>query len=79
MLVINLETPEDIVRGRMIARSRSDDTKDSIEERLRWYREETLEVLTYYRDRENTQVFDIDGTQSIENVHAQILSALNLG
>ena len=79
VVVINLETPEDIVRGRMIARSRSDDTKDSIEERLRWYREETLEVLKYYRARANTQVFDIDGTQDIENVHTQILSALNVG
>ncbi len=78
VIVINLETPEEIVRGRMIARSRSDDTKDSIEERLRWYREDTIPVLEYYRKRESTQVFDIDGTQSIENVHEQILSALKI-
>lgn len=77
--VINLNTPEEVVRGRMIARSRNDDTKDSIEERLRWYREDTLPVLEYYHSRENTKVVDIDGTQSIEDVHIAIVSALNLG
>jgi adenylate kinase len=76
--VINLNTPEEVVRGRMIARARTDDTKDSIEERLRWYREDTLPVLKHYASRENTQVIDIDGTKSIEEVHAAIVSALNL-
>jgi adenylate kinase len=76
--VINLETPEEIVRGRMIVRSRNDDTKDSIEERLRWYREDTLAVLEFYKTRPNTAIFNIDGTKSIEEVHADILKALSL-
>lgn len=76
--IINLETPEDIVRERMKGRARKDDTDISIEARLKWYREETLPVLAYYRDREHTTVFDIDGTDSIDGVHAQILRALKL-
>lgn len=76
--IINLDTPEEVVRDRMIGRSRPDDTESSIEERLRWYREETLPVLEYYRKREHTTVIDIDGTQSIEQVHAAILTALKL-
>lgn len=76
--IINLETPEDIVRERMKGRARKDDTDISIEARLKWYREETLPVLAYYRDREHTTVFDIDGTDSIDGVHAQILHALKL-
>jgi len=76
--VINIETPEEIVRGRMQERARDDDTAESIEERLRWYREDTLPVLDYYRARSDTRVHDLDGTQSIEGVHGQIMKALGL-
>ncbi len=76
--IINLDTPEDVVRGRMEGRAREDDTAESIEERLRWYREETLPVVDYYRQRPGTKVHDIDGTLSIDEVHAEILKALEL-
>jgi adenylate kinase len=76
--VINLETPEEVVRARMESRARADDTKESIEERLRWYREKTLPVLDYYRARPLTVVHDIDGTDGIDGVHAHIRAALGL-
>jgi adenylate kinase len=76
--VINLVTPEAVVRERMVGRARPDDTPESIEERLRWYREDTLPVVEFYRARANTKVHDIDGTQDIEGVHQQILTALSL-
>jgi adenylate kinase len=76
--VINLNTPEEIVRSRMVSRARPDDTVESIEARLSWYRTETLPVVNYYRARPNTVVHDIDGTDTIDGVHAQILTALGL-
>ncbi|MCA9361031.1 nucleoside monophosphate kinase [Candidatus Kaiserbacteria bacterium] len=76
--VINLETPEAVVRQRMYSRARNDDTDASIEERLRWYREDTLPLVEYYRKRPDTTVHDIDGTDTIDGVHSQILSALKL-
>lgn len=76
--VINLETPEDVVRERMQGRARADDTPESIETRLRWYREDTLPVLDFYRARANTTVHDIDGTMDIDGVHNAICEALNL-
>jgi adenylate kinase len=78
LTIINLNAPEEVVRARMESRARKDDTPESIEARLKWYREETLPVLQYYRERENTVVIDIDGTDTIEGVHTQILKALNL-
>lgn len=77
--VINLVTPELVVRSRMENRARQDDTADSIEERLRWYREETLPVIDYYRHRPNTMVHDIDGTLSIDDVHQAIVTVLKVG
>jgi adenylate kinase len=76
--IINLETPESVVRERMISRARADDTEHSIEERLRWYREDTLPVIAYYRNHNNATVHDIDGTASIDDVHTQILAALQI-
>lgn len=76
--IINLDTPEVVVRERMSSRARQDDTPDSIEERLKWYREQTLPVVEYYQQRPHTSVHNIDGTLSIEAVHSAILVALNL-
>ena len=76
--VINLDTPEDVVRARMVERARDDDTTESIETRLRWYREDTLPVLDYYRVRPDTTVHDLDGTDTIEGVHQQIVKALKI-
>lgn len=77
--VVNLDTPEEVVRKRMQERARDDDTDDSIETRLAWYRDDTLPVLDYYRVRPDTHVHDIDGTLSIDEVHAEVVKALGLG
>jgi adenylate kinase len=76
--VINLVTPEEVVRARMQTRARADDTDTSMEERLRWYKEDTVPVIEFYRNRPNTKVHDLDGTDTIDGVHAQILKALNV-
>lgn len=76
--VINLDTPEEVVRERMQERARQDDTADSIETRLRWYRDDTLPVLDYYRVRPDTSVHDIDGTGSVDEVHTAVVQALQL-
>ena len=76
--IINLDTPEVVVRARMLDRARPDDTIESIEERLRWYQTETMPVIDYYRSRPDTLVHDIDGTVGIEEVHQAILQALQL-
>ena len=76
--VMHLVTPEEVVRARMQSRARADDTVASIEERLRWYREDTLPVVEFYKTRQDTMVHTIDGTKDIEGVHAEILQALKL-
>lgn len=76
--VVNLETPEATVRARMLERARADDTPESIETRLRLYREETVPVIEYYRTRAGVEVIDIDGTQNIGAVHEAIKTGLKL-
>lgn len=76
--VINLDTPEEVVEERMQERARADDTNESIRARLEWYRKEVLPVLEYYRQREDTTVHDIDGTNAIADVATHIKQALSL-
>ncbi len=76
LTVINLNTPEAVVCKRMEERARPDDTLDSINARLTWYREETVPVIEYYRTRPDTHVVDIDGTLTIDGVHQAIRAQL---
>jgi adenylate kinase len=78
IIIINLDTPEEVVRQRMIHRARTDDTSESIEARLAWYREEILPVLAYYRKRTNTRVIDCKGVYTIEETHTDIFRKLGL-
>lgn len=78
LTIVNLETPEEVVRDRMVHRARPDDTPDSIEARLRWYREETLPVLAYYRERPHTTIIECDGTKSINEVQVEIQKGLGI-
>lgn len=76
--VINLDTPEEEVKKRMLARGRADDTDESIAHRLRQYQNETIPVLEFYRNRPHTTVHDIAGDGTVAEVQAQICAALNI-
>jgi len=76
--IVFLNTPEEIVRERMVARARADDTPASIEARLTWYREKTLPVVEFYKVRPDTKLITIDGTHPIDEVAASVIKGLNL-
>ncbi len=78
LAVVFLDTPEEVVRERMMGRKRPDDTPASIEERLSWYREKTLPVVEYYRTRKDTRLITIDGTQDIDAVASAVRAGLGL-
>lgn len=76
--IIFLDTPEEVVRERMIARARQDDTPESIEARLTWYREKTLPVVEFYKVRPDTKLVTIDGTKSIDEVAEAVIAGLGV-
>lgn len=78
LTIVDLETSEDVVRDRMLHRARPDDTPASIEARLRWYREETLPVLAYYKERPHTTIITCDATQPIAEVQAHIQKSIGI-
>ncbi|MFT5036742.1 MAG: adenylate kinase [Candidatus Azotimanducaceae bacterium] len=76
--VVYLETAEDVVRERMLARGRSDDNESSINERLRLYKEMTEPLIEHYKNRPKTQFVTVDGAQAIEEVQAEIRAGLEI-
>lgn len=78
LTIVHLDVPEDVVRTRMQGRARPDDTPESIEARLEWYRNETLPLLEYYRSRQNTQVITLDGTKTVEVIQQDMCTALGI-
>lgn len=74
--VINLSASEDVVKKRLIARGRLDDTDEAIAERFREYRAVTLPILEHFK-QENVIVHNIDASQDPRVVHDSILKCID--
>ena len=72
--VINLNVSDDWAQDKLLKRGRKDDNKEDIAERLSWYHEEVKGVLEQYRDSDYYRFLDINGEQTIEEVHQDIAS-----
>ncbi len=73
--VLHLEVSEKVVRRRLLARGRSDDTEVGISKRFQEYYRATLPILEYFKQH-NIPVDSIDADQPVEVVHKEILQIL---
>lgn len=74
--VIVLNVPDEIVRKRLLARGRPDDTPEVISERLQVYKTKITPILERYSRR--NLVHHVDGTGTRADVFNRILRALNV-
>jgi len=74
--VVFINTSREWSASRLKDRGRKDDTEDDIQRRLDWFDENTLPALNYFKGHVGYEFVEINGEQSIEKVHADILSAL---
>jgi adenylate kinase len=72
--VINLEAPDEEVVGRILARGRSDDTEETVRNRIAVYHEQTAPLIEFY-DRRGL-VTRVDGVGEIDEVLARIVAVL---
>ncbi len=63
--------------ARMMERKRSDDTPEKIKNRLGWYERDVLPSVEYFKNKTGYNFIEINGEQTIENVHKDIIKALN--
>lgn len=73
--IIHLLASETAAERRLLSRGRPDDYEAAISERFREYEQTIKPIITYFRERGLT-VHDIDGEQTVEEVHGAIMAVL---
>lgn len=76
LIMINI-SEEEAVR-RLVSRGRHDDTPEGIAQRVKIYKNQVLPSLEYLKTNTSCKIHEINGEQSIEAVHADIMTALRL-
>jgi len=74
--VIYIKVSDEVGKERLLKRQRKDDTPEGIRQRLQLYHQETVPVLDFYK--ENGILIEVNGEQSIEKIHEDILKLLGL-
>lgn len=74
-LVIFLNLSDEEATHRLLARGRTDDTKELINQRLKLYHQNTDPIAGYFRKR--GQLIEIDGRDTIDNTFSNIRKVLD--
>ena len=79
-VAIHIDAPEEVLRERLLKRAglegRADDNASALQERFDKFNELTSKSIEYFK-KEGTLV-TINGNQSVEEVHAEIVKALTI-
>ena len=72
--VVHIQLSNKEARKRLHKRGRVDDKFSKINERLRWFKAEVTPTVKYYRKKK--MLVEVDGEQSAEKVHQEIMRKL---
>lgn len=76
--IIYIELGKEEAIRRMKLRGRSDDTDEGIANRFDEYVNNVIPSMNYFKDKDGYNIFTINGDQSIQEVHQEIINKLNL-
>lgn len=76
--IIYIELSKEEAMKRNLLRGRSDDTKEGIAKRFDEYVDNVIPAMNYYKDKEDYKIYSINGEQSVEDVHNDIIKALGI-
>ena len=76
--VVYIELSKEEATKRMKLRARSDDTEEGIAKRFDEYVNNVIPAMDYFKDKEGYTIYKINGEQSIEDVHKELISKLFL-
>jgi adenylate kinase len=76
--IIYIKLSEKEAIKRMKLRGRTDDTDAGIKKRLEEYVNNVVPSIGYFKDKEGYEIYTINGEQSIEDVHKEIIRKLGL-
>jgi adenylate kinase len=74
--IIYLELSEEEAVKRNLLRGRVDDTEESLKQRLDEYKNNVVPAMNYFKEKEGYEILVINGEQTIEKVHEEIINKL---
>jgi len=74
--IIYIEVGREEAMKRNMLRGRHDDTKEGIEKRFDEYVNKVVPSMNYFKDKEAYELYSINGEQSVEEVHKDIINKL---
>lgn len=74
--VVHINVSPEWSRERMLGRARSDDKALPIERRLAWFESEVVPAMEFFRNNPKYHFLTVNGEQSIEAVHQEILAGI---
>jgi len=75
-IIILIEVSRDWAKARLSARHRSDDDQSEVERRLAWYETDVIPTLKFFENNPNYCFLKINGEQTIEKVHQDIIEKI---
>ncbi len=76
--IVYIDVSREECKRRLLGRNRSDDSSESIDNRLDWYEKTVVPAINYFKEDSYFTFLSINGEQSAEDVHKDILSQTNL-
>lgn len=76
--IISIVVSPEWATGRLEERGRIDDRAEEIKRRMEWYEKSVKPALEHFRSNSYYKFIEINGEQSIEDVHREILNKISL-
>ena len=76
--IVHINISDEIGLARLLVRGRADDTEENIRRRLAWTRAEWDKIVLRLQKNPIYKVLEINGDNTIEEVHTEILAGLGL-
>lgn len=77
-IVVSIEVSNEWATKLLKGRGRSDDTDEEIKKRLSWYKENVVPAIEYFKNNPYYKFIPINGEQTIEEVHQEIMEKIQL-
>ena len=72
--VIYINVSHDWSKTKLLARGRTDDSEAGVEKRLKWFDTEVMPSVEFFKSNNDCEFFDINGEQTIEEVHNELMN-----
>jgi adenylate kinase len=74
--IVFIELSKEEAMKRNLLRGRHDDTETGLTQRFNEYQNKVIPSMNYFKDKPGYCIFSINGDQSVEDVHKEIISKL---